>query len=1117
MAVTMKRLRRAALRVGVAAILVLSALPLVNGPLIPKAHAASAPLGTVRIQNLWLGSYLYESGGKALYGSPAATDTTSQWIIQSYNGNYRIQNVATGHYMHIQDLTGYVEVGAVTDSWTSAQWTIPAAQTSGYWNIVNVWQTANAIHVQDQRGYAEEGAWYATWDSAKWALQPVASGASTATPTRPATSTSTPGQPTQAPTNTSAPTRTTAPGPTNTATPTSAPTKTTAAGPTGTATPTQALTTGTPAPGVYRILNKSLGAYLYEANGKAMYGQPAYSDPTSQWTVGVYNNNIRFQNVSTGHYMNIQDTTGYVEVTTIYDSWLSPQWTIKAGPDAGYDIVTSAWQTNDVMDTPGQLGYAEYGTLPSNVQTAEWSFVPWIAATATPSNTPTATSTPSPTITPGGPTLTPTNTPTPGTPSTYEAESAFLNGGASIGSSYSSYSGYSGSGYVTGYSAVGAKTIFTVNAGQDGTNAVTVRYANGSGSTGALDVWVNGVKATTASFASTGSWTNWASATLNLNLRVGLNTIAFTYDSGNTGNVNLDNIIVQFTAPMAARGATTPYAEVSAVNSSYNGALIGPDRSYTYLPSEAVGREAVTLGGNGQYVEFTLPRAANGMELRYSIPDTASGAGTTARLSLYIGGSFVKDLTLSSLYSWLYGSYPFSDTPGQGSPHHFYDEVHTLLGQTYPAGTKVRVQVDTSRGDSASSYTIDLADFEQVPAPYAMPAGYISVTAAPYNADNTGATDALGAIQNAVNAASAAGEGVWIPAGTYLMSNHLILNNVTIRGAGPWYTTLTGALQTPNSGVQGVGLYGNAASSGGSTNVGIYDLAISGGVVDRQDSVQNNGIGGALNNSVIQNVWIEHEKVGMWFDGPFSGLLVAGDRIRDTTADGINFHDGITNSTIEQTAIRNTGDDGLALWSDNHEDSNDVFAFDTVQVPGLANNFAFYGGTNDSMLNNYGSDTITQGGGIQVANRSFGNVQPLGGTITIANNLLVRTGCLDPNWQFGVGGIWLYASIGNISNPINITNNEVDDSTDEAVQFIGPDTITGVTINGLTINTAYTYAFQEQTGGSATVSNTVASNLGLGGVYNCGAAFTITQGSGNSGWSSTSCAAINGVGKNVHT
>src|SRR6266700_6686699 len=106
-------------------------------------------------------------------------------------------------------------------------------------------------------------------------------------------------------------------------------------------------------------------------------------------------------------------------------------------------------------------------------------------------------------------------------------------------------------------------------------------------------------------------------------------------------------------------------------------------------------------------------------------------------------------------------------------------------------GTTVRLQVDSE--DTAAWYAIDVADFQEVAAPLTEPAGYISVTDAPYNADSTGATDATTAIQNAVNAGSSQGKGVWIPRGTYLVTSHILVNNVTLTGAGPWYAVLGGA------------------------------------------------------------------------------------------------------------------------------------------------------------------------------------------------------------------------------------------------------------------------------------------------------------------------------------
>jgi hypothetical protein len=273
------------------------------------------------------------------------------------------------------------------------------------------------------------------------------------------------------------------------------------------------------------------------------------------------------------------------------------------------------------------------------------------------------------------------------------------------------------------------------------------------------------------------------------------------------------------------------------------------------------------------------------------------------------------------------------------------------------------------------------------------------------------------------------------------------------------------------------------------------------------DAAQVNGFGGSLGGgSIIQNVWIEHTKVGMWLDGPFSGLLVVGCRIRDQTADGINLHDGVSHVTVEQTAIRNTGDDGLAMWSDSDPDSFDVFRNDTVQAPYLANNIAIYGGHQNSILNNYLADTLTQGGGINIGNRDYGSaVVPLSGTILVAGNTLVRTGQVDPNWGYGVGALWFYAQTQNITAKIIVSHDEIDDSTAEAVQFTGNETVNDVEFDHLTIDKAATFAFQVQSDTTASFSNVVAAKLGVAGVYNCGNVFTATHGAGNSGWSRTVC------------
>ncbi|MBC3839935.1 hypothetical protein GXW82_06195 [Streptacidiphilus sp. 4-A2] len=95
-----------------------------------------------------------------------------------------------------------------------------------------------------------------------------------------------------------------------------------------------------------------------------------------------------------------------------------------------------------------------------------------------------------------------------------------------------------------------------------------------------------------------------------------------------------------------------------------------------------------------------------------------------------------------------------------------------------------------------------------------------------------------------------------------------------------------------------------------------------------------NGINGGFSNSTFSNMWIQNTKVGAWIVGPSTNLTLTDMRIQDTTADGINFDGGVTDSTVSNSFLRNTQDDGLAIWSQNSPDANDTFTQNTVDSPG---------------------------------------------------------------------------------------------------------------------------------------------------------------------------------------
>ncbi|KXK60540.1 mycodextranase [Micromonospora rosaria] len=563
---------------------------------------------------------------------------------------------------------------------------------------------------------------------------------------------------------------------------------------------------------------------------------------------------------------------------------------------------------------------------------------------------------------------------------------------------------------------------------------------------------------------------------------------------------------------ITGRGATVPFVEHEAEKAAHTGTRIGPDRRYGTLPSEASGREAVTLDAVGEYVEFTLTAPANAVTVRYSVPDNAAGTGRDATIDLRANGTLVRAVPVTSKYGWYYGGYPFNNNPGDINPHHFYDETRTLFGSTYPAGTRIRLQVSSTA--QSPTFTIDLADFELVAAPIAKPAGALDVVT-DFGADPTGATDATARFQAAVDAGRAQGRTVWIPPGSFTLWDHVVVDGVTLRGAGPWHSVLGG--RHPTDRKRAAGIYGKYVTGGGyrgeirpheaggpSRNVVLRDFAIIGDIRERVDDDQVNAIGGAMSDSVVDNLWLQHTKVGAWMDGPMDNFTIRNSRILDQTADGVNFHWGVTNSTVTNTFVRNTGDDALAMWADTVPNVGNSFTRNTIGVTVLANHLVTYGGRDIRITDNVTADSVTNGGGIHVANRYTGVTGPtaVAGTITVARNTLIRNGNSDYNWRFGVGAIWFSA----LNQPIQgasivVSDTDILDSSYAALHWIEGAT-SGISFSNVRIDGAGTYALQVQAPSQVSFTNVRATNIAQATpIHNCvGSGFQITQGAGNSGW-----------------
>jgi uncharacterized protein YegP (UPF0339 family) len=688
--------------------------------------------------------------------------------------------------------------------------------------------------------------------------------------------------------------------------------------------------------------------------------------------------------------------------------------------------------------------------------------------------------------------ITPPPPPPPPPPGfVYEAEEQFFSGGVAKEGTY-----------LRNFAATGARVIFTVNAESAAAHSVSLVYLNSSGTSKTLNIYVNGLFALKTTLANSGS-TAWGAKTETLNLRRGLNTISYQYDNDNTGGVTIDALVIPNGKALASRGATLPYQELEAEAGTTNATVLNPNRTPGTVEAESSGRRAVKLTQTGHYVQWTAPQAANSLVVRYSMPDAPAGSGINATLGLYVNGTKIQTLDLTSRHAWIYGGYPYGNSPSTPSkpgewdpgPHRFYDESQFLL-PSIPAGATVKLQKDS--GDTAAYYTIDLIDLEQVDAPLTMPANFVSITDFGAKAGDTG--DDTQAIRNAIASAKSTGKaGVWIPSGVFRINDQVLLDNIHLRGAGPWYTRI----QATN-----IGEHFKATGS----NVKVVDLAYFGDIIERQDGPdraafeENFGTG-----SLIQNVWIEHAKVAYWIKPGTDGLYIVDGRVRNVYADGINLQAGIKNSMVSHVHARNTGDDSFAMWSTGSINENCTFRYDTVQTPNLANAYAIYNGRDNKLLDSVASDTHFASSGVMITDW-FADL-PFLGTTEVKRVTLNRTGGEQKvNFNMDAGALILHGVRREISGHILVEDVEINDSTFSGIKIswgqgastnppVNNYAISPVTLKNVTIKGAGTYGLETfNVPGTATCTNVTVTGAALGGLSNHNNRYTFNKVSGNSGW-----------------
>ncbi|MEU1124871.1 discoidin domain-containing protein [Streptomyces sp. NPDC005899] len=475
------------------------------------------------------------------------------------------------------------------------------------------------------------------------------------------------------------------------------------------------------------------------------------------------------------------------------------------------------------------------------------------------------------------------------------------------------------------------------------------------------------------------------------------------------------------------RGANMPYTMYEAEDGNPGGGanVAGPNRTVGDIAGEASGRKAVNLDATGEYVEFTARAATNTLVTRFSLPDAPGGGGIDSSINVYVDGVFKKALPLTSKYAWLYGAETQPENaPSAGGPRHIYDEAHLLLGETVPAGSKIRLQKDAA--NSAANYAIDFVNLEQVapaanpdPAAYAVPTGF-------------GQQDVQNALDRVRMDSTGKLVGVYLPPGDYATSSKFQVYGkpVQVVGAGPWFTKFHAPASQNNT---DVGFRAEAAAKGSS----FRDFAFFGNYTSRIDGPGKVFDFANVSDMEIDNIWTEH-MVCLYWGANTDRITIKNSRIRNMFADGVNMTNGSTDNHVVNNDARATGDDSFALFSaidaGGADMKNNVYENLTSTLTWRAAGVAVYGGYDNTFRNIHIADTLVYSG-VTVSSLDFGYAMNGFGAepTTLENISIVRAGGhFWGNQTFP--GMWLF-SASKVFQGIRVNNVDIIEPTYSGIMF----------------------------------------------------------------------------------
>ena len=477
-----------------------------------------------------------------------------------------------------------------------------------------------------------------------------------------------------------------------------------------------------------------------------------------------------------------------------------------------------------------------------------------------------------------------------------------------------------------------------------------------------------------------------------------------------------------------AYGAKMPYTTHEAEKATVeNGATIQQSTDMESTAVEATNQTYVELPKKDAAVTFNVTEPANALNVRYTIPDGASG-----QLDVQVNGSSVGNLDLSSHSAWQYlkGDHEYDQAIDSSSARFRFDETRLLLKDIQlKSGDKISL---VKKKDDNVPYGIDFIELEQAPAPVTQGENSISIVDKGASANDD--SDDTAALLAAVEEAKASGKSVYIPEGRFNFDKQVNIeaDNLKISGAGVWHTQLHFTSDKR---------YGGGIVFGHNSNgIELSNLYMDSNLTSRyNEDAQYKAISGTLGkDSKIHDIWVQHFEVGMWI-GDYDqtgnmkytdGLVVENARIRNNLADGINFAQGTKNSTVKNSNIRGNGDDGLAIWSSISDgtnaaaEENNKFLNNTIESGWRAAGIGIFGGKGHEISGNLIKDVFA-GAGIRVNTVFAGHNFDLNDSgIKIHDNTILRSGTTNDLYNLHRGAIDFQQVRGTIKN-VDVYDNKL--------------------------------------------------------------------------------------------